>query len=601
MKKFLPILLIVLIIAGMCIPVSAAVMNYEQGSYLYDEDGILYGIPANTTYTALAANFSGTMNVKNAAGENITGSGYVGTGAVVSAGASSTVIVKGDVNGDGLLSSTDYLRIKRYVGEGDGIDGVFFKAADTDGNGKIQSFDYITIKRAFEGKTNLYSSLKITPYSSVFTHKTYNNMGNQRMDRNKITVGVFRIDGELWDDTHMSEFKNDFGGDYFMSYSAHGTGRSVSSLYKLCDKYGIGIFGRSLPRYTYPNTGKPNPVTDDPDYAEFDKKLEEYKYNNASVWAEDLYDEPRSTAFDWISGAITRYKAKFPDPANKFVYINLNPMNQQAGNVEGHGSATYTDYIKDFVNKVDTDYISFDIYPFDNNMTGMSKNYLYNLDVVASAARESGRNFWIIIQAGQNPVSSGDQLMPKASQIRYQVYTSLAYGAKSIAYACYSPCWWADGTSMINQDGTKNDYWYVGKQLNSEMKYLSPVFCQYDSTGVYGLSVTTSVTGRQIKTQTKRQSNRGYAESRAFNDIISDSDLLIGNFKKKDGSGYAMMLVDNTDPYDTTVSNTVSFKAISEGTVKCIQGGRTTTLTPDATGNYTVTLTSGDGAFITIE
>ena len=83
------------------------------------------------------------LKVKNAAGENITGSGYVGTGAVVSAGASSTVIVKGDVNGDGLLSSTDYLRIKRYVGEGEGIDGVFFKAADTDGNGKIQSFRHI--------------------------------------------------------------------------------------------------------------------------------------------------------------------------------------------------------------------------------------------------------------------------------------------------------------------------------------------------------------------------------------------------------------------------------------------------------------------------
>ena len=601
MKKLTVIFLAVLILAGMCIPVSAATnVNFKIGSFLYEKDGFIYGIPKETSCETVASNFEGENVVKDSSGADLDLSALVGTGAKIKAGREAEVVIIGDINGDGKLTSVDYLRIKQYVSGKFELEGAYFTAADINADGSIKSIDYLSVKQCFSGKKDLYTGMTAEPYTSDLPVTTF-DASQQRLSRDKITIGVFRFDGELWDDEHMSEFKNEWGGDYLMSYSSHDTGRKVKTLYSLCDKYGVGIFGRSLPRYTYPNPGKPNPVDDDPDYVEFDKKLEEYKYDNESVWADDVYDEPRSTAFDWISGAIDRYVTKFPAPAKTFFYTNLNPMNQQVGNLEGHGSATYTDYIKDFVNKVDTDYISFDIYPFDNNMTGMSTNYIYNLDVVASAARESKRNFWIIIQAGQNPVPEGmTQLMPKKSQIRYQAYTSLAFGAKSIIYACYSPCWWADGTSMINQDGTKNEYWYVGQQLNKEMKFLSPTFCQYDNVDVFALNITNSVTGRQMRMQNKRAKQRGYGESRGFENFAAESDILIGAFEKKDGNGYAVMLVDNTDPYNEEATNTVTFTTKIEGTVKCIQGAAETVLTPDANGVYTVNLTSGDGAFVTV-
>ncbi len=55
-------------------------------------------------------------------------------------------LVQGDVDGDGRLTSTDYLRIKNYLINAPEITEQFKKSADANGDGKINSTDYLFIK-----------------------------------------------------------------------------------------------------------------------------------------------------------------------------------------------------------------------------------------------------------------------------------------------------------------------------------------------------------------------------------------------------------------------------------------------------------------------
>lgn len=81
----------------------------------------------------------------------------VGTGAVVTGTAAGetvryTVVVRGDVNGDGRQTATDYLRTKRAVLKIEALEGVYYEAAACfDGQDGLTAADYLSMKRAILG------------------------------------------------------------------------------------------------------------------------------------------------------------------------------------------------------------------------------------------------------------------------------------------------------------------------------------------------------------------------------------------------------------------------------------------------------------------
>ena len=121
-------------------------------------------IGLNTQRNNLIQNLKDTFSFtnvtyKNSSG-NIVNSGNVATGDKISISINGmektyTVVIKGDVNGDGLISSVDYSRIKAYFQKKYNLNGEYFKASDIDGNGTITSVDYSRIKAYFLGKYNI--------------------------------------------------------------------------------------------------------------------------------------------------------------------------------------------------------------------------------------------------------------------------------------------------------------------------------------------------------------------------------------------------------------------------------------------------------------
>ena len=113
------------------------------------------GISAGTVFTEL--DLSEGDAFYDAKGDALTEKDLIGTGdTFVSDGVSYKVYVKGDTDGDGKLTVTDYLLIKRHILKTTVLTEEFFKAADVDGDGSVASTDYVLIKRHLLNISDIY-------------------------------------------------------------------------------------------------------------------------------------------------------------------------------------------------------------------------------------------------------------------------------------------------------------------------------------------------------------------------------------------------------------------------------------------------------------
>jgi hypothetical protein len=88
-------------------------------------------------------------------GKEIYGSTLVGTGTVITDGEQVySVVIKGDVNGDGIVNTTDYLLIKRNISNNT-LNTVKYMAADINGDNSLSTTDYLRVKRNIAGNFDL--------------------------------------------------------------------------------------------------------------------------------------------------------------------------------------------------------------------------------------------------------------------------------------------------------------------------------------------------------------------------------------------------------------------------------------------------------------
>ena len=88
--------------------------------------------------------------------EGGTAVGEIKTGAKIKIGNKEyTAVVLGDNNGDGKVSSSDYVKIKNVIRGKEKNSDLETKASDVNGDGKISSADYVKIKNVIRGKEKI--------------------------------------------------------------------------------------------------------------------------------------------------------------------------------------------------------------------------------------------------------------------------------------------------------------------------------------------------------------------------------------------------------------------------------------------------------------
>ncbi len=190
-----------------------------------------------------------------------------------------------------------------------------------------------------------------------------------------------------------------------------------------------------------------------------------------------ITDEPNATNFPALGKLVAHLRER--DPAH-LAYINLFPTyatNDQLGN-QGDTVTAYQGHLRQFIETVKPALISYDHYQF--TAQGDSSQYFLNLGLVRRAAQDAGVPFLNIVQAATWTPS---MRAPKADEMRFLVYTTLAYGAQGLSYYVY--CCPGHTGGIANPDGTPTPLYAALKTLNREFTAAALQLQPLESLGVY--------------------------------------------------------------------------------------------------------------------
>lgn len=242
---------------------------------------------------------------------------------------------------------------------------------------------------------------------------------------------------------------------------------------------------------------------------------------------------------------------------------------------------SYEDYVYRYVNK-EPDVLVFDNYPYLLN--GAFRNdYYENLEIIRRQALKGNVDFWSYIQSVG--IRTGLRI-PSESELRYQIYSNLAYGAKGYIYFTYETpqdfAWseqFHDG--LILPDGTKNATYGWAATINEEVLRLGQTLMGLKSDSVYHTGTIPS--GASAVPSTFFWQPTG-----------SVQQSLIGSFTDANARRYVMIVNK-----DLTQSHTLNFELASKPSeVKELSkatGLEVSTSYDPITGSLSVDFAPGEG------
>lgn len=132
-------------------------------SYQTTDAGVLTGVKPSTSsgdFMSAVQVTNGTAKALKADGTDIKGT--IGTGDVLRIYASSgttqkeyKIVIRGDVNGDGIVNVLDLLRIQKHLLGISPLEGAYVQAADADGNGSVNALDLLKTQKDILGVEKL--------------------------------------------------------------------------------------------------------------------------------------------------------------------------------------------------------------------------------------------------------------------------------------------------------------------------------------------------------------------------------------------------------------------------------------------------------------
>jgi hypothetical protein len=197
-----------------------------------------------------------------------------------------------------------------------------------------------------------------------------------------------------------------------------------------------------------------------------------------ALYAYYLADEPGVGQFPAIRKLVAYLHEK--DPAH-LAYINVLPIyasNAQLG-IRGEVVAAYREYLREFVEVIEPELISYDHYQFA--LAGDNSQYFLNLDIIRRLSLETRTPFLNIVQASN--WAPAVMRTPGPDEVRFLAYTTLAYGAQGISYYVYTCANHRGG--IANADGKPTPLYTALKTINREFVAIAQELQPLHSLGVY--------------------------------------------------------------------------------------------------------------------
>ena len=254
-----------------------------------------------------------------------------------------------------------------------------------------------------------------------------------------------------------------------------------------------------------------------------------------AVWGYKLRDEPPSQEFPSLRDTVAQIRQARP---GKLTYINLFP---NYASDEQLGTAGYDEYVARFMTEVNPDVLSMDHYPMMTPDEDGRNKYCSNLEVMRKYALRHDIPFWNYF----NTMPFGPHGDPTEAQIKWQVYTSIAYGARGVLYFCY---WtprgheFPKGGAIITAEGRKTRHYDQAKRINHDLKNLGKTVMQLTSTHVVRITPDTDPEGLLQQSPLSQ---------------LTMGDYLVGVFAHQDGRQAVLL---NNYSFAYTAWPTVKFR-----------------------------------------
>jgi len=187
-----------------------------------------------------------------------------------------------------------------------------------------------------------------------------------------------------------------------------------------------------------------------------------------------VWDEPRPEDMEKVAEVVAWVKETYP---HTLVYSNGFPADLA--------------YYEKFIKVIQPDILVMDTYPHGKKIsdpagTGLQDNYYKIMSDTREAARKVDIPYWVFIQAYE----AGGRRYPSESDLRMQVFSSLAYGVTGIAYFTFDHAF--ERGLLVSDDvedrlgGEPTDLYYDVKFVNEEvlnvgkaLRYLTNIGVRY--------------------------------------------------------------------------------------------------------------------------
>lgn len=317
--------------------------------------------------------------------------------------------------------------------------------------------------------------------------------------------------------------------------------------------------------------------------------------NYKSFAGVDIYDEPSYDQYVAFSEKIPTFEATYP---GKIFYSNLFPDPET--NYGKLGTDTYEEYVEGFCENVlsklsGEKILSVDIYPLETirGEHTVQSRYLPNLEVIAKYAKQYEAEPQVYLQS----ICYADRRVPSQTDIDFQVYTSLAFGYRSLKWFTY----YTPGPSgefletdfgIVDREGNPTELYDRVKSVNEEIFKFDDVYLSYswdETIPVYGNQEPDEQLS--LSRMENQNSSTGHIAS-----VESTYDALIGKFSR--GSKKAYMVTNFREPRSEG-NNTVTLTMPNVKKVKVWLNGDPQEM--EVVNNLLVLeLPAGEGAFVQV-
>ena len=512
----------------------------------------------------------------------------------------------GDSNQNDKWDAIDLVKMKKQMQEGSpepsGIDA---KTKDVNKDGIVNADDVTAIRKRIIGSYQADSS-EVMPVVGFYGPIDNSDGTEETASMNTVKEEVYDMIKDLGINT-IVQYQNqytDVASDRYEVYQQ----------LTLAQNIGVKMTVQDYRLYAKAETATKEDV---------ENAIANYK-NYQSFAGLYLTDEPRSDSYppnNTGANTISYFSslAKAAKQAGVWAYSNAKPyMNKEVKNKTA--SYQYKNYLTDYMNAFELDFLSSTYYPFytyEINKGGVGNGvedaaqYFENLALVSAVAKEKDVPFWRVIQSGDGfEQSVREDGNPSKGEFKWNVNTSLAFGAKGITYfqlvqdkTSYEVSGDATTSGLIGATGEKNEWYDYAKEANAQIRAIDDVLMNatYQGFMANGTKATNATAGvdsmklysnRYFLTATETLSLK---KSESYNGAtVTSGDAqygaVTGCFTTKEGK-YAMYVVN----YDVTGANTVTVNFGSQKTVTYVQNAVEQTT---ATQSLELTLGAGEAALI---